>query len=575
MREVMDSLLVPWVREVTLMKATQVAGTECLLNMLGFAIDQDPGPSLFVVPKDELIGKFNFGRLRPMVRASARLRAHETPGRAGWNEKTVTFDRMPLYFGAATTPADLASHAIRYAFCDELDKWPKFSGREADPLSLVRERTSTYPDCKIVKVSTPTTPQGYINSEYARSDRRHYHVPCPQCGHFQVLLFDRVKFPSEERDPARIAREALAWYECVACAAHIPEIEKPRMLARGVWVPEGAELRADGTIRGDPQSDHRGYHLNALYSPWRTWSQVAAEFIRAKEEVGGLMNFVNSWLGQVWVEKATETKADYVATLVAEYPENHVPKDVMAITCGVDVQAREIYYTVRGWGAGYRSWKIASGILNTWEQLAGLLTKGVWKRGDERLQIQLACVDSGFRTDEVYEFCREHEDVARPIKGEATIKAGGLFRSSRIERTFDGKPFGITLWRLDTSVLKDKLTRLMRASEGEPGRWLIHANPRPDYLRHLVSEHKIVVRNRTTGMVKEEWQKRGEGLHNEFWDCEVYALAAAEMLHVYALAGGEQEETQTQDVENARHSAWIGRTDGWIEPRREGWINAG
>ena len=45
------------------------------------------------------------------------------------------------------------------------------------------------PLIKTVKVSTPTTRDGYIFREYDRSDKRKYYVPCPHCGKYQVFVF--------------------------------------------------------------------------------------------------------------------------------------------------------------------------------------------------------------------------------------------------------------------------------------------------------------------------------------------------------------------------------------------------
>jgi phage terminase large subunit GpA-like protein len=46
LREIMDAMHEPEVREITFLKSTQVGGTEALLNCLGWAIDQDPDPAV-------------------------------------------------------------------------------------------------------------------------------------------------------------------------------------------------------------------------------------------------------------------------------------------------------------------------------------------------------------------------------------------------------------------------------------------------------------------------------------------------------------------------------------------------
>lgn len=53
----------------------------------------------------------------------------------------LKFSDMTVYLTGANSPADLASTNIRYLFLDEVDKFPGASKKEADPVSLARERT--------------------------------------------------------------------------------------------------------------------------------------------------------------------------------------------------------------------------------------------------------------------------------------------------------------------------------------------------------------------------------------------------------------------------------------------------
>jgi len=46
MRGVMDAFADPFVSDITIMSSTQVGKTESMNNMLGYLIDQDPGPTL-------------------------------------------------------------------------------------------------------------------------------------------------------------------------------------------------------------------------------------------------------------------------------------------------------------------------------------------------------------------------------------------------------------------------------------------------------------------------------------------------------------------------------------------------
>lgn len=582
LRAIQDAFAEPAVVMITIIKSTQVGGTEAMINCVGYAVDQDPGPAMWVVPKNDLIGDFVHHRLMPAIEATQRLNDQVRDGRTDWTKRGIVFERMPLFLGSANVPADLASKPVRFLFLDEVDKFPLFSGREADPISLAIERTSNFHDRKIVLCSTPTTEGGYIWQSWEKSDKRSFHVPCPACGHYQILVMDNVRWPEEVHgDPEALLRTDAARYECAKCRALIPETQKRGMLERGVWACAGAEVRSDGKVYGQVTTQHAGFHLSTLYSPWRSWSRVGAEFLASRDDHRRLMNFNNSWLGNVWQEKVTETSTSHIAALVEPYPANLVPDGCETLTCGVDVQGRELYAVVRGWGAGFRSWLIRTERLFGFEELEALTMQASWARASGgSLQIALTCVDSGYRTDEVYEFCRNSADMARPTKGYAVLNSGALFNAVRIERTIQGKPFGVQVWHLNTALLKDKLSRLQNAGPDQPCRWSIHSAPPDDYMRHMTSEHKVIRRSKTSGLATEMWERRPNAGANHWWDCEVYALAAAEMLHVHLL-GGQQLVGSVASVpadpmgiptRDARRG-WLHGGKGFLGTRK-GWLSS-
>jgi phage terminase large subunit GpA-like protein len=54
LKEVMDELLNYETEEIIFCKCTQIGGSEALLNMLGYIIQQDPSPAMIVYPSDKL-----------------------------------------------------------------------------------------------------------------------------------------------------------------------------------------------------------------------------------------------------------------------------------------------------------------------------------------------------------------------------------------------------------------------------------------------------------------------------------------------------------------------------------------
>ena len=99
---IMDELCNYETEEVIFVKPSQVGGTECLQNMLGWVVHQDPSPAMIVYPTDTLGESIVVNRLRPMLNASEPLRQ-----RFRENDSTkaeLQFDGMYLSIVGSNSP---------------------------------------------------------------------------------------------------------------------------------------------------------------------------------------------------------------------------------------------------------------------------------------------------------------------------------------------------------------------------------------------------------------------------------------------------------------------------------------
>lgn len=131
--------------EIVYVKPTQVGGTECLQNMVGYIVQQDPAPTMIVYPTDTLAKSISENRLQPMFKAAPELRKRFDENS---QLQELQFDGMYLTLAGSNSPSSLASKAIRFLFLDEVDKYPGASKKEADPVSLARERSRTHSRAK-------------------------------------------------------------------------------------------------------------------------------------------------------------------------------------------------------------------------------------------------------------------------------------------------------------------------------------------------------------------------------------------------------------------------------------------
>lgn len=574
MRGIIDAFGNPLVEQITMVMPTQIGKTEGMLNMMGYAIDQDPGPALYVTAREPDAKSISTDRVQPMIRLTPALIRHTTGNPDHITDLKIRLDSMIVYFAGSNSPAALASKPIRYLFLDETNKYPPFSGEESDPIKLATERTRTFWNRKIVAASTPTVADGYINREYERSDQRLYYVPCPFCGGYQVLGLDQIKVPESERDPKRIKDHKIAWYECFYCKKKIVDMQKQGMLLRGVWLPANVKVDRRGSIPDDSnnqQSSHVGFHLNAIYSPWLTFSEVIAEFFSCKDRPELLMNFVNSWLAQVWQIRGYETKPEHLKKLCQDYKKAQVPDGAIILTAGVDVQKNFFVCTIRAWGAYPRSWLVTEEVVNTWDDVKKLIidNRYVSVRDDlPPFAVSLSCIDTGYRTAEAYDFCRTYRNCTRAIKGKDTL--GGIpFRTSIIDKKPTGEtiPGGLALFLINTTYFKDKISSWVRPVD-DTLRFFIYNGVSENYLRWFCGEHKVPVKDKKRRTINEVWRKVSSHAQCHSWDAEVYAAAAAEMLYVYNL----RDEDQPKPAVSREQREEAGRTNTWLQ-KRTGWLS--
>ena len=114
LRGVMDAISDPAVIRVVVAKGSQVGYTECLGNIIGFHIDQDPAPILVVQPTVEMAEAWSKDRLAPMIRDTPCLagKVQSLLTREGHTLRQKVFAGGRLAIVGANSPAGLASRPV-------------------------------------------------------------------------------------------------------------------------------------------------------------------------------------------------------------------------------------------------------------------------------------------------------------------------------------------------------------------------------------------------------------------------------------------------------------------------------
>ena len=552
--EIMNELNNYETEEIVFCKCTQVGGTEAELNMLGYIIGQDPAPSMVVYPSDKLGESISDNRIKPMLLASPTLRERFYELRS--QKLEMQFEGMYLTISGANSPSSLASRAIKYLFLDEVDKYPGASKKEADPISLAKERTKTFANRKIYMTSTPTIKSGHIWKNLLDCDvEKHYFVPCPHCGEMIELKFANLQFPKKEEDLTASDRADQAVYVCQECGCVINDQHKAQMLRYGEW-----------RIVKENNSARRkiGYWISVLYSPFVRFSEIALEWINSQGDNERLQNFINSWLAEPWEDTRLTTSADVVLERQTEFDEFTVPTWAKFLTGGVDVQETCIYYTIRAWGNFITSQNICHGQAMSWADIERVMNYGYLKENGEQLVVSLCLIDSGFDTDAVYDFCANNSDWALPVKGSSRVMTEH-FHLSKINKT-DSKAYGMNLCVVDGGKYKDMIAARMKKDNGR-GAWMVYNGCDMEYAKQVTAEHKVQIK-RGERLVQ-VWELKASHTDNHYLDTEVYAFAGADILgvrsmHLMEEQKVEEKKERPKEQQESPEESWIKANEDWI-----------
>lgn len=507
------------VRDVVCMFPIQFGKSELELNVLGYTMTEVGGPIMVTLPAEVSMNKWIEQKFNPLVAECPHVRAvlSSTASRDSANRRTFKdFIGGQIYFEHAGNPLRLKQTSVRTLLVDEFSSFAD-QLKGDDPDALLDGRTSAFPATyKRLKVSSPGV-QGICRTAtlYDKSDKRQFHVPCPECGHEQPLEWSGLHWNQEVTH---------AWYACTDCGAAIEEWHKTDMMARGRWVAQV------------PGAAVRGYHINCLYYPMGLgprWVELARMWLEVQNDAAKLKTFVNDRLAEPWEDRSMRAvKFNIIADRAEPLPLNPVPHWVLAVTAGIDTQDNRLPVQLVGWGRGMTCWPIDYVELpgdpaedDVWTALTELLNRpiehasGGWLRVDAGLQDIL-----GHRTEAVKAYIRQRR-VRRLMAGfgatsnNAPVLGKGRLQDVNWRGQYDKR--GIHTHAVGTVAIKHMLYSWLSAdADKQPDDRRVRFSDElgDDYFGGLVSE--------TYNPTKNRFEKRRGGPRNEPLDTWVYAYAA-------------------------------------------------
>jgi phage terminase large subunit GpA-like protein len=570
LREIVDCLSVDSpIREVSVMKGSQLGFTVGVLeNFFGYIIEHVRTSPVMLVTSNDAVAKNRMeSYVIPMLQHSGLMnliKSNEGDKRkSGKREGKLEWEGGGFALAQGAQSDDKArSQSIRFLLLDESDSYPS-NGAEGDMLGRLRARTDFYETSrKILDISTPLIlGQSNIHDSFKRGDQRKYWVCCLKCGFPQVLKFRHFDadtgvrsglvwdMPSGRLDPGSVR------YLCQNPGCLHPHINEDKV--RLLSPDHGAEWRPSATALNPA---HRSYHLSALYAPpgTRSWEAVARKWLDAWDDttdrprdVDSLQVFYNNELGEPFELRGEKLKLEQVSPhrrhwyRFGEIPNKiaieHLGGPAYLLTCAVDVHKDNLAVGVFAWCRDKRAvlvnyWRLTGDTEHTddpgtWGALKKIIEQQEWTADDgKKYVLSVTLIDSGYRTDQVLEFCASLAGLSvYPVKGHhddggrQTIKPFNQFKT--------GSTLGYTI---TVDYYKERWSAALRRGwDGMGFQPAPHFNAPIDttdeQLKELTTETKVEKVDPTTRQrVGWMWRRVG-GAPNELWDLLVYNSAALDL----------------------------------------------
>ena len=537
-REVMEAIVDPKIRLVSIIAAVQSSKTTSPELTLCYIIANLPGPCLWLDQTDEDAKDESESRLQKLFESCEPVKRVFPKNKNKQRNCTIHFSNgMTLWLLGAYNKTNLQRRSIRWLFGDETWRWPVGHMAEAEA------RTTAFGWLgKCVFMSQGGEENDDTHRKFETTDMREWHYKCPKCGKYIPYKWENIEWDDDckdengEYDFSKINHSTAL--KCPECGEYFEDSDRMRRI-----------LNKDGkfiALNPNASKENVGFHWNALAS--MSWGKLAELYLRAKiaarkGDSSLLQQFYQKRLalawrefaedyrleiasgsynsGDVWDEEAGFNKLGEIIT--PPFAENEViaPLRIMS----VDVQMNCFYLVVRAWSINGSSRLLWHEKVLTWEDI-----EEIQKRF--RILDNLVFVDAGYNSFEVYKHCGERNWIALMGDNRANFfhrlpNGKTVLRFySPVKHIFISRYVKCRMHFWSNLNVKDTLARIRRNQNPADGAtWEVPTDISEDYLKQMESEHRIKKGNSWI------WEQIGNR-PNHYLDCEAMNCAGALMLKI-------------------------------------------
>ena len=490
------------VETIIIIAPTQSGKTVVLQTAVGWSIDQDPGPLMYIYPTELTAKKAMNEKLIEMIKHTPCLQKRIKKIREV-SKSGINLDSMTIYPAWSNSPGSINILPMKRVIWDETRLMTLTIGRESNAIKLGEDRMTSYRDLGIaqgIMVSSPSVEGDILFQQLSVPGTLElwWHVPCPNCGEYQLLdFFANVKKPENEQ------AEAICC--CKFCNAIFPDTNYKRdWNDKGIYAPREFVIDKDGNVKGGiPKSKRIVYRWDSLVSPFRSFTQIWNEFVNTKDKLHDYKNFIQCWLARFWKDKESKANSEILIRRKGDYVVGQINDKIKVLLGGIDTQDTCLYYVVHGFGVSeskkMESWLVDEGRIDCdinitdAEDLKILVQSHIAGKdyiadnGEHWKTAMIAWDSGGHRTAEVYAASRKIANVVA-IKGKNNQSRSIIY--SKIEKLF-------TIRSIEYMDECDELSQTEL--------YHLPKNVSQEFLNHWISKIKVRRPNKKTGEDKPEW----------------------------------------------------------------------
>lgn len=342
-------------REMHLLKDTQGGASTHAFWSVAWMLAWDPGNIIFITKGRDSAKNAGQDRMDHIFEKIPQLGRGKNDGIPDSTAMVRRFPGGALFLGGCDSATTLIGQPASRIVLDEIKEHPFIDGKSTIDLGRMRIKMDgagklfafstagdavEYTENKRTGKQIPiATPESTPHLEYLTGTMEECRVPCPHCGHYQALEFERLKFGHckeklQDGEPPAWNRQRVVsetWYQCAnpdctdrnedgTVRGRIEERHKWDMIQAHQWLPTNQ----------NPHPGRRSASISVLYNlaapQTSSWGHTALAFLDAHEKgtQEAMKAFHTDWLGKPWTpQRITGASMARILSLMGGYRAYH------------------------------------------------------------------------------------------------------------------------------------------------------------------------------------------------------------------------------------------------------------